>query len=430
MTRPEPTIRVRLTLLYTGLFAAGGAILVVITYALVAALPTASSSSTRLPGGQVDTSSFQVPDRHAFEPVCVKALRRKDGDPNLRDKCVAAYQIWGAQSQRDATLSHLVQYSLITLAVVVALAALAGWIVAGRVLRPVHAIAAAARAASEHNLSARVALTGPRDELRELADTFDEMLGRLQAVFDSQERFIADASHELRTPLTVMRATVDVVLAKPAPTRAELCGMARDVRVAVEHAEALIEALLTLARNGRGLTTREDVDLATIAQDVLDSVEPGDRRPHASLEPAVTSGDPVLLERLVANLVDNAVRHNIAGGDLWVSTSTVDDRPTVVVANTGPAVPPEEIGGLFEPFHRLDDRTVGDGFGLGLAIVASIAATHHGTVTAHPRPDGGLHVVCTMPPSTTPGISVEEREREPAADREPGHAGQARQRDR
>jgi signal transduction histidine kinase len=405
VTTPKPTVRVRLTLLYTGLFAAGGAILVVITYALVAALPTAAnSSSIRLPGGPVATSSFRVPDRQSFEPICIQALSAKDADPNLRDKCVTAYQVWGAQSQRDATLSHLVQYSLTTLAVVVALAAVAGWIVAGRVLRPVHKIAAAARAASEHDLSARVALTGPRDELRELADTFDEMLGRLQTTFDSQERFIANASHELRTPLMVMRATVDVVLAKPVPTHTELRGMAQDIRVAVDHAEGLVEALLTLARNGRGLTVREDVDLATIAEDVLDAVEPRDRRAHASLEPAVTSGDPVLLERLIANLVDNAVRYNIPGGDVWVTTSTVGGRPSVVVANTGPIVPPEAIGGLFEPFHRLNDRTTGDGFGLGLAIVASIAAMHHGTVTAHPRSEGGLQVVFTMPPSTTPWL--------------------------
>jgi signal transduction histidine kinase len=400
VTRPRLTIRVRLTLLYTGLFAAGGAILVSITYALVAHLPTVDSSSTRLPGGQVATSSFLVPDRQRFEPQCREALATKEADPNLRDKCVVAYQIWGAQSQRDATVSHLVQYSLTTLAAVVALAALAGWIVAGRALRPVHRITAAARAASERNLSERVALSGPRDELRELADTFDDMLGRLQSAFDSQERFIANASHELRTPLSVMRATVDVVLAKPAPSQSELRGMAQDVRVAVDHAEGLVEALLTLARNERGLTVREDVDLATVAEDVLDSVEPLDRHPHASLRPALTAGDPVLLERLLANLVDNAVRYNVPGGDVWVATSIVDGRPTAVVANTGPVIPPDAVGGLFEPFHRLHDRTTSDGFGLGLAIVASIAAMHHGTVTARPRPGGGLRIVLTMPPST------------------------------
>jgi signal transduction histidine kinase len=201
-----------------------------------------------------------------------------------------------------------------------------------------------------------------------------------------------------------MRATVDVVLAKPSPTRAELLGMADDIREDVDHAEGLVEALLTLARNERGLTIRETVDLAAVAEDVMESVDPLDRRPHVSLEPAITSGDPMLLERLVANLVHNAVRHNLPGGDLWVTTSVVDGRPTVVVANTGPIVPSDAVDGLFEPFHRLNDRTTGDGFGLGLAIVASIAAMHHGTVTARPRRDGGLDIAVTMPPSTAPWL--------------------------
>ncbi|MGI5239351.1 sensor histidine kinase [Dactylosporangium sp. CA-139066] len=407
MRRPKPTLRVRLTLLYSGLFAGGGALLVVITYALVANLPTASEArQVRVPGGGVDRSVVQAPDRQTFEPICERAFstNTKQIDPNLRDKCALAYQVWGAQSQREATLSHLVQYSLTTLAAVVALAAAAGWLVSGRALRPVHKIAAAARTASEHNLSARVALTGPRDELRELADTFDEMLGRLEAVFTSQERFIANASHELRTPLMVMRAAVDVVLAKRAPTQDELHEMARDVREAVEHAEALIEALLTLARSGRGLTAHEDVDLAAIAEEVLDSVEPRDRAAHASLAPAITTGDPVLLERLVANLVDNAVRYNDPGGHFWITTSTQHGQPTLVVANTGPVVPSEATDALFEPFHRLHDRTTRDGFGLGLAIVASIATMHHGTVTARPRPAGGLEIVVTLPPSTTPWL--------------------------
>jgi signal transduction histidine kinase len=203
-----------------------------------------------------------------------------------------------------------------------------------------------------------------------------------------------------------MRATVEVVLAKPVPSQAELRGMAYDIRDAVDHAEDLVEALLTLARNQRGLSVREDVDLATVVEDVLDSVNLRDRHPHPSLQPAVTSGDPVLLERLIANLVDNAVRYNIPGGDVWVGTSTVAGHPTVVVSNTGPAIPVEAVDGLFEPFHRLHDRTNGDGFGLGLAIVASIAAIHHGTVAADPRPDGGLEIVLTMPPSTAEPLTI------------------------
>jgi signal transduction histidine kinase len=399
VSRPRLTIRVRLTLLYTGLFAAGGSILVAITYALVAALPVSGATTTvQLPGGP-NTFSDIVPDRQTFEPICQRALAQPTPDPNLEYKCVTAYRVWGARSQRDAMLSHLLQYSLITLAVVLILAVLAGWLLAGRMLRPVHRITAAARAASRHNLGARIALTGPRDEMRELADTFDEMLARLQTTFESQERFIANASHELRTPLTVMRASVDVALAKPAPTNAELRRMAQDVRVAVDDAEELIEALLTLARNERGLTVYEEVDLTTVVEDALDSIDAADRHPHTSLRSAVTFGDPLLLERLVANLVDNAVRYNVPGGQVWVETSTVDGWPTVLVTNTGPVIAPSAVNDLFKPFHRLHDRTTADGFGLGLAIVASIAAMHHGTITAHPRPGGGLQVTFTMPPA-------------------------------
>jgi signal transduction histidine kinase len=261
----------------------------------------------------------------------------------------------------------------------------------------VHRITTAARAASEHDLSARVAPTGPRDELRELAETFDEMLGRLQASFEGQQRFIANASHELRTPLAVMRATVDVVLDNPDSTAGDLRAMAADIRTAVDHAEHLIGALLLLARNERGLTVREKLDLATVAEDVLDAVRPGDRRVHATLEPAVISGDPVLAERLIANLADNAIRYNLPDGEVWVSTGTVAGRSEVCVANTGPVVDPADIGRIFQPFERLSDRTSTDGFGLGLAIVASIAAIHGGSATACPRGDGGLSVTVTIP---------------------------------
>ena len=281
--RPRLTVRARLTLLYTGLFAVCGAIVVAVSYILVARLE---------PQGQ----SQQAPA--SFLARCRSEQLSAHPNDRLLAKCNAYFQLQGAQHQRDVTLSHLLQYSLITLAVVIALAAILGWIAAGRALRPVHRITAAARAASEHNLSARVALRGPRDELHELAETFDEMLDRLQAAFEGQQRFIANASHELRTPLAVMRATVDVVLDNPDSTPADLRGMATDIRAAVDHAEHLIGALLILARNERGLTVHEQVDLATVAEDVLDTADPGDRRVHATLEPAVISGDPVLAERL------------------------------------------------------------------------------------------------------------------------------------
>jgi signal transduction histidine kinase len=388
VSRPRPTLRVRLTLLYTGLFAVCGAIVVAVSYTLVARLGT--------PGqGQQPDSPGDIPA--SIVAQCQSEQPGPNPDKPLVARCVAALQQQGAQVQRDLTLSHLLQYSLITLAVVIALAAILGWIFSGRALRPVHQITTAARAASEHNLSARVSPTGPRDELRELAETFDEMLGRLQAAFEGQQRFIANASHELRTPLTVMRATVDVVLGNPDSTPGDLRGMAADIRAAVDHAEHLIGALLILARNERGLTVREETDLATVAEDVLDTAGLGDRRAHATLEPAVISGDPVLAERLVANLVDNAVRYNLTGGDIWISTRTAAGRGQLTVANTGPVISPADAGRIFQPFERLSDRTSHDGFGLGLAIVASIAAIHGGTATARPRDDGGLSVTVTIP---------------------------------
>jgi signal transduction histidine kinase len=316
-------------------------------------------------------------------------------------KCNAYFLLRGAQHQRDLTLSHLLQYSLITLAVVIALAAILGWIAAGRALRPVHLITAAARTASEHNLSTRVALDGPRDELSELAETFDEMLDRLQAAFEGQQRFIANASHELRTPLAVMRATVDVVLDNPDSTAADLRGMAADIRDAIDHAEHLIGALLILARNERGLTVYEQVDLATAAEDVLDTADLSNRQVHARLEPAVVSGDPVLTERLIANLVDNAIRYNADAGEIWITTRTVAGSSQLTVANTGPVVSRADASRIFQPFQRLSDRTSHEGFGLGLTIVASIAAIHGGTATAQPRDQGGLSITVMIPSASS-----------------------------
>jgi signal transduction histidine kinase len=393
VSRPRLTVRARLTLLYTGLFAVCGAIVVAVSYTLVAQLPAQGQGSDRTPSAG---------DLAIFAARCRTEEQSVRPDPHVLAKCATYFQQQGAQTQRELTLSHLPQYLLITLAAVIALAAALGWIFAGRALRPVHLITTAARAASEHNLSARVTPTGPRDELRELAETFDEMLGRLQAAFEGQQRFIANASHELRTPLAVMRATVDVVLDNPDSTPGDLRGMAAGIRAEVDHAEHLIGALLILARNERGLTVREEVDLATAAEDVLDTTGLGGLRVHATLEPAVISGDPVLAEHLIANLVDNAVRYNTAAGNVWISTSTVAGSSQLTVANTGPVISPADAGRIFQPFQRLSDRTSHDGFGLGLAIVASIAAIHDGTVTARPRNDGGLSVTVTIPSAGHP----------------------------
>jgi signal transduction histidine kinase len=389
--RPRLTVRARLTLLYIGLFGGCGVLVVAVSYAQVARLPA------QVQGRGGDTPSAS--DLAGFAQRCRSAETSVHPDARILAKCAAYFQQVGAQGQREATLAHLLQYSLITLAVVIALAAVLGWFFAGRALRPVHRITTAARAASEHNLSARVAATGPRDELRELAETFDAMLGRLQAAFEGQQRFIANASHELRTPLAVMRATVDVVLDDPDASPGDLRAMAADIRASVDHAEHLIGALLLLARNERGLTVREKVDLATVAEDVLDVFgRPGGPRVHASLEPAVISGDPVLAGHLIANLIDNAIRYNLAeGGDVWISTREVAGRSELTVANTGPLVDPDDVGRIFQPFERLSDRTSHDGSGLGLAIVASIAAIHGGTAIAGPREDGGLAVTVQLP---------------------------------
>jgi len=276
------------------------------------------------------------------------------------------------------------------------------------VLRPVHTITGAARRAGQENLGERIALTGPDDELKQLADTFDAMLGRLEAAFDGQRRFVANASHELRTPLSVMRAAVDVTLAKPERSAAQLEAMAAEVGHEVGHAERLIEALLTMARSDGGIAAREPVDLATVAEDALDSVETGAAtgagagapRVETVLHEAWTTGDPVLLGRVVANLVENAVRYNVPGGLLRLTTGARADsgQSIVEVANDGPPVPPDQVSALFEPFRRLDDRQGRPGgAGLGLAIVQSVVTAHGGQVSARSRAGGGLVVTVTLP---------------------------------
>jgi signal transduction histidine kinase len=379
--------RSRLTILYASLFTLGGAALVLITYLLVAHTLD-SAVATRIPA--------------SIQPAigkCVVAAQTQGG-PGALDQCARLYASGveaGASAQRGTTLTHLLTYSLLSLAGVTLLAAVAGWIVAGRILRPVHRLTAAARGASEHNLSQRIALQGPRDELRELADTFDTMLERLDRAFTGQRQFIANASHELRTPLTVMRTAMDVVLAKPEPTRGELVSMAAEVRQAVDHSERLIEVLLVLARNDQARALTDPLDLATIAEDALEGRTVNGVTTTTSLDEAPVTGDGVLLERLVANLLDNAERYNIAGGTVAVSTTAHDATSVLRVVNTGAVVPADMVDRLFLPFTRLDDRTRHDGFGLGLALVSSIATVHNGTVHATAVPTGGLDITVRLP---------------------------------
>ena len=379
--------RSRLTLLYVSLFTLGGAALVLITYLLVAN----TLHSTAAPA---------IP--RAVQPAigkCVVAAQTHGG-PAALNQCAALYAHGvqaGAAAQRSTTLTHLLLYSLLGLAGAVLLAAVASWIVAGRILRPVHRLTAAARAASVQDLSQRIALQGPRDELRELADTFDTMLERLDRAFTSQRQFISNASHELRTPLTVMRTAMDVVLAKPEPTREELVSMAAEVRQAVDHCERLIEALLVLARNDQARALTDPLDLAAVAEDALDGRTADGITTITTLAEAPVTGDGVLLERLVANLLDNAERYNVAGGTVSVSTATDNGASLVRVVNTGRVVPPDQVARLFLPFTRLDDRTRHSGFGLGLAQVSSIATVHNGTVHATAIPAGGLDITVRLP---------------------------------
>jgi signal transduction histidine kinase len=377
-------------MLYASLFTLGGTALVLITYLLVGH-SLHSTTTAGIPQGA------QQAVEQAVEQ-CLKAAQTNGAD--AMQKCAALYasavQV-GVSAQRSTTLTHLLTYSLLSLAGAILLAAVAGWIVAGRILRPVHRLTAAARAASEQNLSQRIALQGPRDELRELADTFDTMLERLDRAFTSQRQFIANASHELRSPLTVMRTAMDVVLAKPEPTREELVSMAAEVRQAVDHSERLIEVLLVLARNDQARALTDPLDLAAVAEDALEGRTAHGITTTTTLDEAPVTGDGVLLERLVANLLDNAERYNIAGGTVAISTTAHDATSVLRVVNTGAVIPADMVEHLLLPFTRLDDRTRHDGFGLGLALVSSIATVHNGTVHATAVPAGGLDITVRLP---------------------------------
>ena len=375
------TVRLRLTLLYGGLFALSGAGLLAITYLLVA---------TRFPGRYVTTGRTAT-DVRVDGPGITSALPTSvpGAPPHAPD---------------DATDLHQLLIQSGTALALMTVAALGlGWLIAGRILRPLRAMTTTTRRISEDNLHRRLAVRGPRDELTDLGDTIDGLLARLETAFDAQRRFVANASHELRTPLTVERALLEVALADPDATAESLRATCRDVLAANGEQERLIEALLTLARSQQGLHHREPVDLAATATDVLRRRGPGapDRSPRisATLRPAPIAGDPRLAERLVTNLVDNAVRYNLPDGRVEVTTTTSADRAVLTVVNTGLPVPADQVERLLQPFQRLAVDRAGehDGLGLGLSIVTAIAAAHGGDVTARPAPGGGLHVEVTFP---------------------------------
>ena len=303
---------------------------------------------------------------------------------------------------------------------VIAVALLAAWWLAGRFLRPLRAMTVAAREISATNLSRRLSLDGPDDELTELGRTLDDLFGRLQASFQSQRQFVANASHELRTPLAGQRTLLQVALADPDAD-------ARALRAACEEAlevsgqqQQLIDALLTLATSERGIERWEPFDLAQLAEDAVtgrrDEAERRGVRIEGTLDEAIALGDGGLAESLVANLLDNAIAHNIAGGVARISTATTPGGPRLSVANTGAVIPPADVERLFKPFQRLGEQRVGRaaGHGLGLAIVQAIATAHGATLTARPRPRGGFEVEITF----RPGRSAETAVRRPPSDAE------------
>jgi signal transduction histidine kinase len=382
-------MRTRLAVFYAVLFLFAGIVLVAVSYALMV--------SVLLPAAPAPKPI--TPQQQALMGVC-KPLPTS---PSLLAQCNRMLSAvgGGAQSRGD-TLAALREASAIGLVVVAIAAVGLGWLVAGRALRPVRSITEAARQASELRLGQRLALTGPDDELKELADTFDVMLERLDAAFASQKRFVANAAHELRTPLTAMRTAIEVTLSKPARTPDQLEAMAADVKRSVERAEATVEALLTLATSEAGPTAQEATDLATAAEDALDATRAAiaERKikVDATLESAPARGDRVLLERMIANLVENAVRHNNPGGWIGVRTMQQGDSAVFEIANTGSSLAAEQIPTLFEPFARAKQRlNSSDGVGLGLSIATAIGRAHNATIDARPRPGGGLEMSVTLP---------------------------------
>jgi signal transduction histidine kinase len=408
---PRWTARLRLTLWYGGLFVLAGLVLVATSYLLVhqRLMPTGGGKATTL---QSPTGTVVCSPQGACQTLPVGAGAPAP-DPN-RSIVVTGGQLGALKSSFLAdALRTFLQTMLGVLALMALLSLGLGWLVAGRVLRPLQRITATAKRLSERTLHQRIALQGPDDELKELADTFDGLLTRLDAAFDSQRRFAANASHELRTPLAISRTEVDVALADPDTPTAELRAMAERVRDATGRSERLIEGLLTLARSEQQLRVWEPVDLADAAALALehtrhqhqyqdqDQAGVAGLRLVTRLRPAPVEGDPALLERMIANLVENAVRHNQPPGWLDVATGVSDGRVFVRVANGGRAIPPDQVESLFEPFRRLHGRVASPsgvrGAGLGLSIVRSVARAHGGDAHARALPGGGLEVTVRLP---------------------------------
>jgi signal transduction histidine kinase len=382
---PRRTIRLRLTLLYGALFLGSGAALLGVTYLLVKHQYTQNGGALFIARSTGST---------------VVRVRQGAGLPELLPGVAEKARLAGqAHDISTAALNQLLINSGIALAIMALLSIWLGWVVAGRALRPLRTIANTAREISASNLHRRLALDGPDDEIKQLGSTFDDLLRRLEASFDAQRQFAANASHELRTPLTLERTLIEVTLADTDASPAMLRETLGRLLVAGEQQERLIEALLTLSRSQRGLDHYERISLAATTAHILDGLDTAGLAVTTSLESAWTTGDPRLIDRLIANLLANAKRHNVPGGHISIRSETRASRAVFTVDNSGPQVPADQVERLFQPFQRLDRERTNDsnGFGLGLSIVHAIAAAHQATVSAEPRTDGGLHIEVGFP---------------------------------
>ncbi|MEV0526475.1 HAMP domain-containing sensor histidine kinase [Streptomyces sp. NPDC050439] len=381
----RPTIRIRLTLLYGGMFLIAGILLLSIIYLLAAqALNVGADLPFKIVSGQVASDSCNFPSSPSAGEL-----------NNAMNACV--------NEQRQHALDNLLSRSLLALLGLAVIAFAFGYAMAGRVLSPLGRITRTARRVAGTDLSRRIELDGPDDELKELSDTFDEMLDRLERAFTAQQRFVGNASHELRTPLAINRTLLEVHLSDPGAP-AELQQLGKTLLATNERSEQLVEGLLLLARSDNQIVERKPVDLAEVADRAVDQVRAEADAKGVEIRgergPAVVQGNGVLLERIALNLVQNAVRYNVPDeGWVEVTTEAQHGQAVLVVSNTGPVVPAYEIDNLFEPFRRLrTERTGSDkGVGLGLSIARSVARAHGGRIIAEPREGGGLVMRVTLP---------------------------------
>jgi signal transduction histidine kinase len=458
---PRRTARIRLTALYGGLLLIAGAALVAVTYLLFerataftkpalpqiphapslqdlqnlplpqafAAVANDQSQVVRIenllgqPAGAGPLSSTSQPPKNpGFGVNLVSQLeqdqhRLAQATTHLAQAVHQLAQAGSIQAAQRAADSHeLLVNSAVALGIVAVLALLAGWVVSGRMLRPIRTITHTARRISSTSLHERLALAGPQDELKELGDTLDGLFARLEGAFEAQQHFVANASHELRTPLTAERNLLQVALDDPETTNAEWRSTAEEVLASNDEQAHLIDALLTLASSEGGLSERETVDLASLVEETLTGLQSEITRLEIHVDeataPALLLGDSLLVQRLVVNLLTNAVHHNVVGGDMEVITSATGDRAFLSVTNTGPVIPSAEVERLFQPFQRLDPRRAvyQNGHGLGLSIVRAIAYAHGASVTADPVREGGLSIRVSFPSDANSGRSLQRNE--------------------